>query len=829
MKKLTAYTAILFLLALTSCSSSILTDVESIKESGNDARGANNTRTITFNCQDSAESGDNTILVRKIAGSETTLGVLPDDPVKDGLIFAGWWTAPNGGGSSFHADTIVSSSITVYAKWSTSPVYTVSFDTHGGSPVSVRKVIENGTLKSPGIPEKKGYLFGGWFRDEKCETPWNFTADMITKDTVLYAKWDSYTWTVAFTDSSNPKNNATIEVTSPACVTGTIPSVSANASYFFAGWWTGAGGTGTQFTSSTPVTGDIIVYAFWSSSPVHTVSFDSLGGSPVGSQTIGYGKKAAQPDSTSRDGYIFTGWFSEPNGKGKQFSTSNTVTADKTWYAYWSKYRYTVTFDSESATVPADPETMTVESPAICISALPSIEPEKTGYIFDGWYTGKNGEGFSFTAETPVTDSITVYASWRDYEYTVTFDMQDKTASETPLTMTVASPEVSLSAFPEEPTRIGYLFGGWFANPEGTGERLTLSAKITANTKLYAKWIKACTINFSANGGTGTMKPQTVALDETTQLKTNTFVRTGFSFAGWALTSYGTSAYADRNSVTATGSNMTLHATWTINTYTISYDPNGGTGKMNDVSMEYNKITTLNSVKFSRDGYSFVGWATKPAGAVVYPNLGICTMGAENIRLYAAWKYNSSTPDRFFTVSVTDNQTTITGMTSEWKGTQVVLPNIIDGNPVTTIAPEAFDGYANLVSISVDPASDIFASKDGVLYSKDMTVLYRFPAGKTDTRYAIPETVTEIAQNAFGGAAKLASITVPESVTRIGDQAFSLCVSLSSMTLKSAAPAGLGRAAIAPNQGKLLISVPEGSAEDYRTASGWSVFGNYIQ
>ena len=74
---------------------------------------------------------------------------------------------------------------------------------------------------------------------------------------------------------------------------------------------------------------------------------------------------------------------------------------------------YTVTFDSQSATVNANPTSQTVTSPATTVGTLPTA-PTRTGYTFGGWYTAINGGGTAFTASTAVSGSITVYAKWTD-------------------------------------------------------------------------------------------------------------------------------------------------------------------------------------------------------------------------------------------------------------------------------------------------------------------------------------------------------------------------------------------------------------------------------
>ena len=93
-------------------------------------------------------------------------------------------------------------------------------------------------------------------------------------------------------------------------------------------------------------------------------------------------------------------------------STVSPQSLDVDWVRVYAApgTTYTVTFDSQGATTSAAPTTESVTSPATT-TALPSI-PVKTGYTFNGWYTGTGGTGSLFTAATPVNSNLTVYASW---------------------------------------------------------------------------------------------------------------------------------------------------------------------------------------------------------------------------------------------------------------------------------------------------------------------------------------------------------------------------------------------------------------------------------
>jgi len=73
---------------------------------------------------------------------------------------------------------------------------------------------------------------------------------------------------------------------------------------------------------------------------------------------------------------------------------------------------YTVTYDSQSATIDANPVSQEVIYPDTTVTNLP-IPPTRAGYIFSGWYSGPNQVGSQFFATTPVTQNRTVYAYWK--------------------------------------------------------------------------------------------------------------------------------------------------------------------------------------------------------------------------------------------------------------------------------------------------------------------------------------------------------------------------------------------------------------------------------
>ena len=113
-----------------------------------------------------------------------------------------------------------------------------------------------------------------------------------------------------------------------------------------------------------------------------------------------------------------------------------------------------------------------------------------------------------------------------------------------------------------------------------------------------------------------------------------------------------------------------------------------------------------------------------------------------------------------------------------WDLTSVTIPD-----SVTSIGYSAFENCTSLKSIEVSGNNKNYSSLDGVLFNKDKSELITYPAGKTDSEYAIPNSVTSIGSYAFSTCKSLTSVTIGNSVTSIGDYAFSDCKSLTSVTI----------------------------------------------
>ncbi|MBO4875331.1 MAG: InlB B-repeat-containing protein [Bacteroidales bacterium] len=152
------------------------------------------------------------------------------------------------------------------------------------------------------------------------------------------------------------------------------------------------------------------------------------------------------------------------------------------------------------------------------------------------------------------------------------------------------------------------------------------------------------TVTFNANGGSGTMSPQTFTVGEPQQLNANGFTRTGYVFSGWNTSASGTGTlYADRQEITVSA-NITLYAQWTIDgggsPVTVTFHENGGTGTMSPQTFTAGVAQPLAANSFTRSGYAFAGWNTAANGSgTAYSDMQMITV-TSNMTLYAQWRYN---------------------------------------------------------------------------------------------------------------------------------------------------------------------------------------------
>ena len=174
----------------------------------------------------------------------------------------------------------------------------------------------------------------------------------------------------------------------------------------------------------------------------------------------------------------------------------------------------------------------------------------------------------------------------------------------------------------EEPEREGYTFAGWNTKQNGTGETITSATIVNRleNHTIYAQCqINQYTITFDSNGGSA-VAPITQDYGTTITAPADP-TREGYTFAGWS----------EEIPATMPATDKTITASWTINSYTITFDSNGGSA-VAPITQDYGTTITAPADP-TREGYTFAGWSEEiPA-----------TMPATDKTLTANWtknKYN---------------------------------------------------------------------------------------------------------------------------------------------------------------------------------------------
>ena len=166
---------------------------------------------------------------------------------------------------------------------------------------------------------------------------------------------------------------------------------------------------------------------------------------------------------------------------------------------------------------------------------------------------------------------------------------------------------------------------------------------------------------------------------------------------------------------------------------------------------------SIDGVLFNFSGTSLIAYpASKPGATYTIPS------SVTSIGIYA---FGSN---KFLTsISIPD------GVVSTGGGIfhdSQALTTVSIGTGLTNLGEQDFAWITTLTAINVDPANDSFASIDGVLYSKDISVLRAYPANKAGTSYTAPSTVTSTAYTVFGAAANLITVDLSPVIELSGQE-----------------------------------------------------------
>ena len=495
-------------------------------------------------------------------------------------------------------------------------------------------------------PNKSGYKFVGWYDNE------NFTGESITEisagtmgDVTLYAKWNALDYRISYelNGGTNAENPDGYDV-SDLPVSLHAPS---RTGYIFKGWY-----MGENRVLAIPVgtTGNVVVSAKWE--PItYTIDFNTNGGLPTLS-SIDY---TIESDSftlqeITKVGYTFDGWY---NGETKVTEITTGTYGNMTLVAKWTADLYTISYDlADGINNPENPTSYTIESGLITLK-----DPTRVGYTFVGWY---NGEQLVTTIDSNTLENISLTAKWTVNSYKLTFDVDGN------LTEKTFKYGESVTAI-ENPTKVGHTFTGWSKEIPATmpAEDLTVKATWTVNsykltfdvdgnltektfkygesvtaienpTKVghtFTGWSKELPVKMPANdlyvSATWRVNSYTITFDVDGNLTEKIFkygetvvaienpTKVGHTFTGWS----------EELPVKMPANDITVEATWTVNSYKLTFDVDGN---LTEKTFKYGESVTAieNPTKV---GYTFAGWSP------VLPE----TMPAEDLTVKATWTVNS--------------------------------------------------------------------------------------------------------------------------------------------------------------------------------------------
>ncbi len=368
-------------------------------------------------------------------------------------------------------------------------------------------------------------------------------------------------------------------------------------------------------------------------------------------------------NAATREGYTLDGWYT---GSGMKWEPTYLIAreyGDKdasgnlklTYDAPYRNYTYVLTltakwklndakvvYDAGEGTGEITDDAVYAIGSEIAVASAQPTPPADTAqgrYEFKGWQD-KNGnlhqpgETFAYADDALLTvfDETNEIGLTAVYQFvpegSLTFDSQGGSLIAA-IEQDVGS-EVALETInAKQPTRTGYTFGGWYEDSDCVS-KVESAVTITAEaTTVYAKWTpNQYTLTFDSKGGTAV---ESITQDYDTAVTAPADpTRTGYTFTGWDKPVPAAMPAGD----------MTFNAMWQVNTYSVTFDANGGS----DVAAEsrnYGEFVVEPAAPVW-EGHTFIRWEYEAGGDgdVRFP----FTMPAGDVTLKAVWKENQTAP-----------------------------------------------------------------------------------------------------------------------------------------------------------------------------------------
>ncbi len=494
--------------------------------------------------------------------------------------------------------------------------YTLTYDLDGGewendtTYMYTKKYNEEVEVKAD--PTKEGYTFADWTSEEVEVVNGKFT--MPAKNVTLKAKWNINKYTIKWVNWDGSEVRTDTEV--PYGTELEVPEDPTRAAddqytYTFKGW--------TPEVET--VTGDAVYTAVYDKTVnKYTIKWVNWDGSEVRTDTeVPYGTELEVPEDPTREAdaeytYTFASWTPE----------IETVIGDATYKATYTKEAntYTLTYDLdggewENDTTYTYPKKYNEEVEV-------KADPTKEGYTFAGWMSAEvKVENGKFTMPAK---NVTLKAKWNINKYTVTWVNWDNKELE-------KDKDVPYGATPKyngkEPTKAGnaqysYKFTGWDPEISKVTGDVTYKAQFEAVTNKYTvTWVNWD--NKELEKDEDVLYGAMPKYDGKEPTKAGN-AQYSYKFTGW------------NPAVSPVTGDVTYKAQFeaVTNTYTVTYDLNGGewTETTNEFPYEYKATVEVVKTVPTREGYKFSGWRSEE---VAIENNAF-TMPAKDVVLKAVWE-----------------------------------------------------------------------------------------------------------------------------------------------------------------------------------------------
>lgn len=471
----------------------------------------------------------------------------------------------------------------------------------------------------------KGYEFLGWYSDSELTTPFSsITLTNTSSEENVYAKIEKITYSIQFgySDGENIENTYTYDSDYAILVNAQNPNYPKEFTI--------------DITSTINLTSFNYIY--------NDLQYMVLGWVWI---------DASDPENPT---YIRITTIDSSNVNEMIDRTDNKQLI---LFGFYSPYvEYTISYDLNGGILSIDnPSSYYVDTNTFILN-----NPTKEGYSFVGWSgTGLTGNNnLTVTIAKGSTGNRVYVANFSPITYDITYNLDGGTASGNPNNYTADQTYTLVN-----PTRAGYTFIGW----SGTGltgnnnMSVTIARGTTGNLSYTAHWqANQYVINYNGNGATSGTNYQTTVtydLDKIAAIDASghAFSNGSKPFIVWNTKTDGTGInYNPGDNIPS--SDLTLYAIWG---YTITFDPNGGSGTMNSQGVAPNIATSLNINSFTRTGYVFDKWNTKADGTGTDYNNGANITLNEDTTLYVQWKrmYTITTSTSNATLNITVNGSTV--------------------------------------------------------------------------------------------------------------------------------------------------------------------------